>query len=836
MVLTPTALAKQTSGPWRRVAQRFLQAATLMLQAPFRLMHSPLTRSGYALTASAVLTSIVGLAFWILAARLYTPEHLGVSAALISTLPILGLAAQLNLGSVLNRFLPDAGAGARGLILIVYGASLSAALIISSGFLLTVGYFVVPLAFLAESLWTAAWFIFAVAAWTLFALQDSVLVGLRQSIWVPIENAVYAVAKIALLALLANSATAAFGPFAAWTLPLFFMIPVVNFIIFRRFLPEHTRSAELTARLDLRIIARFFGWDYVGMLAMMVAAGVTPILVLGIAGAAANAKYYIAETIGYSLYLIGRSMGAALLAEGVANRNRLPALSADALVHTALPLGACVVVVFVGAPLIMALFGTAYVEEGTPLLRVFALSTIPWAFVTIRLAVARVEGRTAMVAVVQGATLMLVLGLGFVLLGKFGALGMAIAWLAAHTTVAIGIGVVALLKGGPDRGVEWLFDLVSSTARVATTIQLRRHKLATVADPEQIVRAILHAAGEPESAVLRPLRTIVSQSDCLTVYLGEAETVASAGINPRRDGARVLFKKAGSPEGAASLERTLIQLASLRSDPRIASCGFRLPEILAVNRASDAIRVVESRIPGEDGRETLQRSRDRDAALAAAVHAVGDLHERTAEYARIDQAWLAEWIDRPVRSLRHALPALGSTDRRRAAIAAFRSQQHSFWHDRSVRLGWGHGDFSPGNIIFTKETRHQAAACGHVHRDGETLAVSGIVDWDRARPDSPGGFDACYLAITARALARGEQVGQTVRALLHAPIWQKDEEAWLSTTDGPTGWPLYPETVRAMVGLTWLHHVAANIEKSRRYAVNRFWVAANVDWVLKEYN
>lgn len=829
-VWTP-ATAKEMRAPGRRRAATAWPAARRGGRALTSLMRSPLTRNGFALTASAGLTSVLGLAFWVLAARLYSPEQLGVSAALIATLAVLGAMAQLNLGSVLNRFLPDAGVDARRLILFVYCAAVPAALVIAAGFLLAVGRLVAPLAFLAENPWMAAWFALAVVAWTLFALQDNVLAGLRQSVWVPVENAAYAVAKIALLVLLAYGAVVDFGPFAAWTLPLLVIIAIVNLLIFRRLLPTHNRRAAAAARLDPRRIARFFGWDYVGMLAMMAASGVAPILVLKVAGAAANANYYIAETIAYSLYLIGRSMGIALLAEGAANRDRLHALAADALVQTAIPLAAGAVLILAGAPLIMALFGPAYAAEGTTILRVLALSTIPWVLITIRLSVARAEGRTAMVAAVQVTTLVLVLGIGTALLGSMGALGMAIAWLVAHTTVAIGIATVALVNNGPARAIAWLIDLAAAAARLAATIGLRRPPMTAAADPARIVRAILRAAGETDAEMSRPLRSLPSQSDCLTVYLGEANTAGTTGARRRQQGSRVLYKKASSPQGIASLERTLSRVASLRSDPRVLASGFRLPEILAVHRAADAIRLIESRIPGEDGRATLQRPVDRHAALAAAAHAIAGLHERTAAAVLIGEAWLAEWIDRPAGLLRRLPRTLMATDRRLAAIAAFRSEQHAFWTGQSIALGWGHGDFAPGNIVFARTAGRGGAAA--------TIAVSGIVDWDRARPDTPGGFDACYLAVTIRALARGEQIGQAVRALLHAPRWEAGEEAWLGVSGrpgaAPAGWPFHPAAVRAMVGLAWLHHVAANIEKSRRYTASRFWTAANVDWVLREY-
>ena len=44
----------------------------------------PLYRNGYALIASSLLTSVTGLAYWVIAAHAYSAAAVGVSAALIS--------------------------------------------------------------------------------------------------------------------------------------------------------------------------------------------------------------------------------------------------------------------------------------------------------------------------------------------------------------------------------------------------------------------------------------------------------------------------------------------------------------------------------------------------------------------------------------------------------------------------------------------------------------------------------------------------------------------------------------------------------------------------------
>jgi hypothetical protein len=133
----------------------------------------------------------------ILAAKLYTTDR-SIGAALVSTLLTLCNFAQLNLGNVLNRFLPVAGVRTGRLILLSYAMGTAATVVVSSGFVLTAKVFAPSLGFLSDDFSAAVWFVAASIVWTLFVLQDGVLAGLRQSVWIPLENGIYAVFKIGL--------------------------------------------------------------------------------------------------------------------------------------------------------------------------------------------------------------------------------------------------------------------------------------------------------------------------------------------------------------------------------------------------------------------------------------------------------------------------------------------------------------------------------------------------------------------------------------------------------------------------------------------------------------
>jgi O-antigen/teichoic acid export membrane protein len=426
---------------------------------------TPLVRNGYSLIASTGITSILGLVYWLLAAHLYSVAEIGVNSALISTMIAVGGISQLNLGSVLARFLPSANRTRAGrLIFNTYAAGLVAAFFCCILLFFGIHAWAPSLYALTASPLLAVWFTAATMIWTVFSLQDGVLAGLRKAIWVPVENTLFALAKIGLLLVFADSEWRAWGPFASWTLPLLVAVVPVNLLIFFRLLPSREPVDPVTqGSVGRRLVIRYFAADFLGTLFLMAAIGFAPILVLERAGPESNAVYYLTWTIAYSLYLVSKSMGVSLVAEGAADPWRSRTLAAGALAHTAILLVIAVAIIVVGAPMILQLFGSAYAADGVTLLRLLCLSALPFGLTSVFLGLARVEGRLTAIVVVQAALTLLVLGLGVPLLDMMGTIGMGIAWLVAQTAVALALCVVDWRTASFHRAS---FDMLTSGIRI----------------------------------------------------------------------------------------------------------------------------------------------------------------------------------------------------------------------------------------------------------------------------------------------------------------------------------------------------------------------------------
>ena len=170
---------------------------------------------------------------------------MGASAAAISMLLFLSGAAQLNLRPALLRLLPESGARAAWLVQRVYIlaltlSTLTAVLVFGGGAVAgapwsAIGELVSPAG--------VGLLVVGTACWSIFNLQDGVLTGLRRTGWVPVENGIYALAKIGVLmagvALLPTT-----GIVVSWIVPTIVIVVIVSVVLAVRWIPAYMADAR----------------------------------------------------------------------------------------------------------------------------------------------------------------------------------------------------------------------------------------------------------------------------------------------------------------------------------------------------------------------------------------------------------------------------------------------------------------------------------------------------------------------------------------------------------------------------------------------------------------
>ncbi|MFI9121694.1 lipopolysaccharide biosynthesis protein [Streptomyces bikiniensis] len=408
---------------------------------------SSLFRNAYALMLSTGVSAALGLGFWLVAARHYSEEAVGQGSAAIAAQRLLAsLTATTMIGAVV-RYVPRAGRATGPLVLRLYLVSTVVVAAACGIFLLTLDWWgpsYAPLGTLSAGLFFAA----SCVGWALLTLQDGVLTGLRRAIWVPVGNAVFSLGKLVLLVVLAASVPV-LGVFVSWSAAIALSVVPLAWLVFRRLIPRQARADRDREPPSLREIGRFMAGDSVGALFSLAMINLLPVMVAVRFDAAHNAFFYTAYTVGGTMEFMAINMASSLTAHASHSPDSLAEGVRGALRRMALLLVPVVLALVVFAPLILAPFGGDYAEHGTTVLRLLAVAALPRVAVELYIGVLRVQGRTGMLAAVQGAMCVLVLGSAAGLLGPYGIDGAGIAVLASMTvTAAVCVpGLRAVLKG-----------------------------------------------------------------------------------------------------------------------------------------------------------------------------------------------------------------------------------------------------------------------------------------------------------------------------------------------------------------------------------------------------
>jgi O-antigen/teichoic acid export membrane protein len=391
---------------------------------------------------NTVLTSMLGVVFWLAAARLYSSSEVGRDSALISAMMGISVICQLNLNNALTRFLPIARHATGRIVLSTYAVTASASLVAAVGFIALAPRWSSQLRFLRNDHALAAAFCVMLPLWAVFTLQDSALTALRRAPWVAIENTGFGIIKLATLPVVILLGIG-HGIFIAWTAPVVFIIVAINLLLFRRLVPEHVRSAadspSRISEISRRSLLRFLTLDYVAWSLNNGLGFLLPLLVVALLGSRQNAYFYIGYTISAALNMLFLNAATSLTVEGSAAEGELAEMTRR-LVRRLLPLLLVGIVLLTAfAPLVLLPFGAAYARAGTGTLRLFAVASIFRATVILYSAVARVRGRGGRILLANLGLVVALVAATVVLGHRYGLIGVGIGWLIAHALVALAV-------------------------------------------------------------------------------------------------------------------------------------------------------------------------------------------------------------------------------------------------------------------------------------------------------------------------------------------------------------------------------------------------------------
>jgi O-antigen/teichoic acid export membrane protein len=408
-------------------------------------------KNAYFLMLSTGVSAVLGLGFWLVAARYYAEEAVGQGSAAIAAMRLLAsITATTMIGAVV-RFVPLAGRTTASLVWRAYAASSVVVAVAAVVFLLTLDLWGASYAPLGTT-GAGVLFVAACVAWALLTLQDGVLTGLRKAEWVPAGNAVFSAGKLGLLIVFATTLPA-LGIFVSWAVAIAFSTLPLGWLIFRRLIPRQAAADRHMEPPRLRDMGRFLAGDSLGALFSLAMINLLPVMVAVRFSAAENGFFYVAYTVGGTMEFMAINMASSLTAHASHDPRRLADGVRGALRRMALLLVPVILVLVVFAPQILAPFDEDYAEHGSTVLRLLAAGALPRVAVELYIGVLRVQGRTGALALLQGTMCTLVLGSAAALFASAGIAGAGWAVLGSMTLMALVCvpGLRTALRGTGDR-------------------------------------------------------------------------------------------------------------------------------------------------------------------------------------------------------------------------------------------------------------------------------------------------------------------------------------------------------------------------------------------------
>lgn len=369
------------------------------------------------------LIAAFGFLFWLIAARLFDSEAVGVVGSLISVATLVTNISLLGFNNSLVRFLPKA-ADKNALINTSMTVVIAASLISTILYVCGIRFFSPDLAFVTHEPVLLGLFLLSMTLVAVNTFTDSVFLANRATkynIWIYLAYSVLRVAApFALVGL------GVMGLFAAH------MTGIVAAVVLSFYFMAHNLDWKPKLQIDMPTLRSMTGYslaNYVAGFLWSAPLLAAPLIVLNELGKSPAAYFYMAIMVINILFIIPTATSQSLFAEGAhAKAEQLYGLARKALRSGLLITSGGVAAILLAGKLAMSSFGAEYAAGATTLLYVLAVSGILVAINMTANTILKVQKRLRILVGVNivGATSAIAL---FAPLATYGLIGIGYAYL-----------------------------------------------------------------------------------------------------------------------------------------------------------------------------------------------------------------------------------------------------------------------------------------------------------------------------------------------------------------------------------------------------------------------
>ena len=401
-------------------------------------MHSlfqvPLYANALYLMMSTVGSALLGFVFWIIAARLYSAEAVGIASAIISAAGLLALLSGLGFDWGLLRFSKSSN---NPIKLINSSFTMTGLLSLAAGgiFIIGLGIWSPRLSIIRNDPLYMVTFLFFVLALVFDDLANQVMIGGRLSRFMLIHTFIFSASRLALLVLL-SFFFQSLGIFGSYSAAMLITLLVSIFLL----LPRAEPGYRLSFMVDRKVISevlQFSFLNYLSDLFWTMPGLVLPIIVVNLIGAESNAYFYVAWTMSSILTMIPVAVATSLLAESAFDEAKLTNhILRSFKMITVLLVPAVVVIWFLGNKFLL-FYGGLYAQNATTLLHWLSLAAFPFAVNIVYFNIKRVQKKVKPIILLAAFMVVITVLVSYLLLPRWGINGVGIGWLSGQSAIAL---------------------------------------------------------------------------------------------------------------------------------------------------------------------------------------------------------------------------------------------------------------------------------------------------------------------------------------------------------------------------------------------------------------
>lgn len=398
-----------------------------------------LLQNSFFIMLSTATMGFLGFLFWLIAARLFRVDQIGVATTLISATNLLSYVSLLGFNSTLITSLPKSSSKDEiidSAVLLVFAA----AVVVALGYILIVPEFTPELAFVRASIPLLGGFVVLTAFNAVNLVTDSAFIAYRAARFnFLVDGVIQGGTKLVLVVVIGFGSYGLF--LASGVAAAVAFLASLTFLVLRFSYRPHVRIRLGTVRATIGVSAANYFANLFNIMPIMA----LPLIILNLRGAADAGFFFVPFQVASLLYAVTYGVSQSLLAEGSQAGSELGALTRrTAKVQTGLIVPATIALILLAAPL-LAIFGGAYRQSSLVTLIVLAAAAPAVALNTWTTALLRLTGGMAPLVWSNVLFAAIVCGLGAAW-AKHGLYAVALAWLFGNLFSGVAGGAWLLVR------------------------------------------------------------------------------------------------------------------------------------------------------------------------------------------------------------------------------------------------------------------------------------------------------------------------------------------------------------------------------------------------------